>query len=231
MAMIKHPNRPNANNLLDEEALIEEARERARRRRHLRFRMVVVLFAVACLVVIGIVHYTSSSTTTRASQSDASAKALTCPNARVKLLGVTGLPGASGHDGLLVHASLTSSPACTMSGYPIVGAQLSSRSTAMASDARSAYLGGGMTTNAPLPRLQITSRSRLVSFTIDMNGGGGIPSTCPSINAIQITLPGSRETLTASSMYAADFGLIRGLGVYCNNLQVTPLVKGSTGKG
>jgi hypothetical protein len=148
----------------------------------------------------------------------------------VELLGVTGMPGGLGHGGLLVRASVSSSATCTMSGYPVVGAQLTSHSTAMASDVRNAYLGGGMTTNAPLPRLSVTSRPHIVSFTVDMSGGGGgIPSTCPQINSIQITLPGSRDVLTARSMYQANVGVSRGMGDYCGHLQVTPLVKGSSG--
>ncbi len=231
--MIKHPNQPTTStkDLFDEEALIEEARERARRRRHLRFRMVAVLFAVACLIVIGIVHYTSSPTRTSGGYSETSAKALTCPSAREKLLGVTGMPGGSGHGGLLVRASVSSSVACTMGGYPIVGAQLTSHATAMASDVRNAYLAGGiLNLNTPLPRLSITSHPRVVSFTIQMEEGGGIPSSCPWINAIQIALPGSRETLTARSMYQANVGVSRGMGTDCGHLQVTPLVNGSSGR-
>ncbi len=228
--MIKHLNRPTANDLLDEEALIEEARERARRRRHLRFRTAIAVFAVACLVVIGIVRH--ALTTTSAGQPDASAKALTCPSASVKLLGVSAIPGGLGHSGVLVRASVTSSLTCTMSGYPIIGAQLTSHSTAMARDVRNGYMPGGLlNANTPIPRLPITSRPRVVSFTIQMEGGGGIPSTCPSINAIQITLPGSRKTLTARSMSEGHIGNIQGFGTYCSGLQVTPLVKGSSGKG
>ena len=211
------------------ELLIKEAREKTRRRR-LRWTSLFTLLIAACLIGIGIVHYTSSPTRTSNGRPDASA-ATTCPSARVKLLGVTGMPGGSGHGGLLVRASASSSAACVMSGYPIVGAQLTSHSTAMASDVRNAYLGGGMTTNAPLPRLSVTSRPRVVSFTVDMNGGGGIPSTCPQINSIQITLPGSRDVLTARSMYQANVGVSRGMGDYCGHLQVTPLVKGSSGRG
>src|ERR1035441_194185 len=166
------------------ELLIKEARERTRRRR-LRWTSLFTLLIAACLIGIGIVHYTSSPTRTSNGRPDASA-ATTCPSARVKLLGVTGMPGGSGHGGLLVRASASSSAACVMSGYPIVGPQLTSHSTAMASDVRNAYLGGGMTTNAPLPRLSVTSRPRVVSFTVDMNGGGGIPSTCPQIKSIKL---------------------------------------------
>jgi hypothetical protein len=229
MAMIKHPNQPTTTkDLLDEEALIEEARERARRRRHLRFRMVVVLFAVACLIAIGIVHYTSSPRKVNNGHSGTSTKALTCPGARVKLLGVSGISGGLGHDGLLVRESVSSSAACTMSGYPIVSEELTSHSTVMASDVRLGYLGGFANANAPLPRLSITSRYRVVSFTIQSAACDG---PRPSTNAIQITLPGSRETLTARSQYESGFGVIRGFGIYCGHLFVTPLVKGSSGNG
>jgi hypothetical protein len=98
----------------------------------------------------------------------------------------------------------------------------------MASDVRNAYLGGGMHTNTPLPRLSITSRPRVVSYTVDREEGGGIPSTCLSINSIQIELPGSRETLTARSMSQAPGGVTR-MGTDCGHLQVTPLAKGSSG--
>jgi hypothetical protein len=159
--------------------------------------------------------------------SNTSAKALTCPSARVKLLGVSAISGGLGHAGLIVKTSVSSSSACTMSGYPIVGEELTSHSTVMASDVRLGYLGG-WATSAPLPRLSITARSRVVSFTIQSAGCNG---PRPSTNAIQITLPGSRETLTARSFYEAGVGVIRGFGIYCGHLFVTPLVKGSSGSG
>ena len=208
------------------ELLIKEAREKARRRR-LRWTSLFTLLAAACLIAVGIVHYTSSPRRTSSGRPDASAKALTCPSARVKLLRVLAIPGGLGHAGLLVRASVTSSSACTMSGYPIVGEELTSHSTVMASEMRLGYLGG-WATGAPLPRLSITSRSRVVSFTIQSAGCNG---PRPSTNAIQITLPGSPETLTARSFYEGGVGVIRGFGIYCGHLFVTPLVKGSSGNG
>ena len=209
------------------ELLIKEAREKARRRRRLRWTSLFTLLIAACLVGIGIVHYTSSPPRTSSGNSDTSAKALTCPSARVKLLRVLAISGGLGHAGLLVRASVASSLACTMSGYPIVGEELTSRSTAMASEMRLGYLGG-WATGAPLPRLSITSRPRVVSFTIQSAGCNG---PRPSTNAIQITLPGSRATLTARSFYEGGVGVIRGFGIYCGHLFVTPLVKGSSGNG
>jgi hypothetical protein len=147
----------------------------------------------------------------------------------VKLLGVTGLNGAAVDAGILVRASVMSPVACTMSGYPIVGAVLTSHSTAMASDVRNAYLGGGMTTNAPLPRLSITSNPRVVSFTIQFVTGNG--PTCPRVNAIKVTLPGSREVLTTRPIFNAGGLALPMKFIYCGHLQVTPLVKGSSGKG
>jgi hypothetical protein len=208
------------------ELLIKEAREKTRRRR-LRWTTLFTLLIAACLIAIGIVHYTSSPTRTSGGHSNTSAKALTCPSARVKLLGVSAISGGLGHAGLIVQASVSSSSACTMSGYPIVGEELTSHSTVMASDVRLGYLGG-WATSAPLPRLSITSRSRVVSFTIQSAGCNG---PRPSTSAIQITLPGSRETLTARSFYEAGIGVIRGFGIYCGHLFVTPLVKGSSGSG
>ena len=226
--VIKHSYR-SPTDLLDEEALIKEAHERARRRRHLRFR-IAFFFATACLIALGIVRYTSSPSRTSGGGNDTSANALTCPSARVRLLGVTAMAGGLGHGGVLVRETVTSSPPCTMSGYPIVDAQLTNHSTAMARDVRNAYLGGGMTTVAPLPRLSITSRPRVVSFTIDMEAGGGIPTTCPSINSVKITLPSSQKTVTAKTMHEPPFGVFRGMGTYCSDLQVTPLVQGSSGR-
>jgi hypothetical protein len=97
----------------------------------------------------------------------------------------------------------------------------------MASDVRLGYLGGFANERAPLPRLFITSHSRAVSFTIQMAGC----NAQPSINAIRITLPGSLIALTARSMYEQGIGDVRGFGIYCGHLFVTPLVRGSTGSG
>lgn len=173
------------------ELLIKEARAKTRRRR-LRWTSLFTFLIAAFLIAIGVVHYTSSPTRTSNGRPDASA-ALTCPSARVKLLGASAISGGLGHAGLIVRASVSSSVACTMSGYPIVGEELTSHSTVMASDVRLGYLGG-WATGASLPRLSITSRSRVVSFTIQSAACDG---PRPSTNAIQITLPGSRETLTA----------------------------------
>lgn len=229
MTIIRQQTHDSVNDFLDEEALIEEARERARRRRLLRFRIAITLAAAAGLIVVGVVRYISSPTRTSSGRPDVSALALTCPSARVKLLGVTAAEGAAVSAGLLVRASVSSSAACTMSGYPIFGAELDSHSTAMAADIRFGYLPGGLTTaKGPLPRLSITSRPRVVSFTMQYFGGNG--HTCPWINAIQFTLPGSREVLTARTMYEGGVGVTKIWGIYCGHLDVTPLVNGSSGK-
>ena len=98
----------------------------------------------------------------------------------------------------------------------------------MASDVRDTYLGGGMRTAAPLPRLSLTSLPRVVSFTIQFVGGNG--PVCPRVNTIQITLPGSREILTARLIFEAGGLALPMQYIYCGNLQVTPLVNGSSGK-
>jgi hypothetical protein len=208
------------------ELLIKEARDKSRRR-HLRWASMFSVPVAACLIAIGVVHYISSPTRTNSGRPDSSSRVLTCPNALVKLLGVSAISGGLGHAGLLVRASVTSSTACTMSGYPIVGVELTDRPTAMASDMRLGYLGGFANASAPLPRLSITSRSRAVSFTIQMAGCNARPPA----NAIRITLPGSLGVLTARSMYEPGIGVIRGFGVYCGHLFVTPLVKGTSGNG
>ena len=208
------------------ELLIKEARDNARRR-HTRRASTFSVLVAACLIAIGIVHYAFSPTKSNNGRSDSSSRALTCPNALVKLIGVSAIPGGLGHAGLLVRASVTSSTACTMSGYPIVGVELSNRPTAMASDMRLGYLGGFANASAPLPRISITSRSRSVSFTIQMAGCNARPPA----NAISIALPGSRGSVKARSMYEPGIGVIRGFGVYCGHLFVTPLVKGSNGNG
>jgi hypothetical protein len=207
------------------ELLIKEARTASRRRR-LGWFAVFVVIAIAASLVVGLIVGISKPAAQLGSP-NSSSRVLTCPSALVKLLGVSAISGGLGHAGLLVRASVTSSTACTMSGYPIIGVELTDRPTAMASDMRLGYLGGFANESAPLPRLSITSHSRAVSFTIQMAGCNARPPA----NAIRITLPGSRETLTARSMYEPRIGLIRGFGVYCGHLFVTPLVKGSSGNG
>jgi len=218
---------PSTNDLLDEEALIKEARLHSRRRRRRRGVLIVTLVAAACLIVVGVDRFTSETTSSGRNDASAASAAITCPSARVKLLGVTGLNGAAVYNGVLVRASVSSSATCSMSGYPTVGAQLTSHSTAMATDVRDTYLGGGMRTAASLLRLLITSRPRVVSFTIQFVVGNG--PTCPRVNTIQITLPGSRETLTARPIFRAGGLALPMSYIYCGNLQVTPLVNGSNG--
>ena len=228
MATIEDGAQVTIRDLLDEEALIEEARERARGRRHRRVRIAVILVASACAAVFGIVHRSASPTRTSGDRPSASATVLTCPDARVKLLGVSALNGAAVYSGVLVRASVVSSPACTMSGYPIVGADLTSHATAVASMVRATYLGGGLSTAARLPRLSMTSRARVVSFTLEFVTGNG--PTCPRVNSITITLPGTREVLTTRPIFNAGGLALPMKFIYCGDLQVTPLVDGASGR-
>lgn len=194
----------------------------ARRRRHFLFPIVVVLIPItltACAV-----QYPQAVTA-----SPSPTMALICQSAHAKLLDVTAIPGGMGHAGVVVRASVTSPSACTMSGYSIVGLELSNHSTAMAGNVRMGYLGGFENANVPLPQISVTSGSQIVSFTIQWSGFSD--GNCPAIKALQITLPGSRGLLTARSVHEAPFGLIPGFGIYCENLQVTPVVKGSSGSG
>jgi len=207
------------------ELLIKEARDETRRRR-LRWASVLSVLVTACIIAVGVVYYTTSPIRTSSGRPDSTSSAPTCTGALVKLLGVTAIPGGLGHAGLLVRASVTSASACTMSGYPIVGEELTNRSTAEAGDRRLGYLGGFAKANAPLPRLSITSRSRAVSFTIQMPGCEG---PRPTTKAIRIALPDSTGALTARSMYEGGIGVIKGFGIYCGKPVVTPLVRGSTG--
>lgn len=199
-----------------------EAREPALRRRHFLFSVFVVLIPItltACAV-----QYPQG-----VSASPSPTMAPICQSARVKLLDVTGISGGMGHGGDVVRASVTSPFMCMMSGYSIVGLELSNHSTATASNVRQGYLGGFENATAPLPQISVTSDSQIVSFTIQWAIGNG--PICPAMKAFQITLPGSRDLLTAQSVYNPPFGLTQGLGIYCGNLQVTPLIKGSSGSG
>jgi hypothetical protein len=222
----------NQNELLDEETLIEEARLLSQHRHRRRGLLVITLVAVTGLIVVGAVRFFSATST--AGRSDRSASTLaasTCSNARVRLLGVTSIPGAAVSAGILVRASVSSSVACSIGGYPTLQAQLSSRSTVVSGDQRSGIFGGlplSSKSNSTLPRIPITSRSREVSFTIAYFSGNGPP--CPRINSVQMTLPGSQLSMTARSMRAGGMVGPQILGSYCGNLDVTPLVNGSSGK-
>jgi hypothetical protein len=218
---------PTPNDLLDEAALIKEARARARRKRVVRSWVATSIAALIGIIAIGTVQNTSPSKNAGVDRRDASATAIECQDARAKLLEVEGLAGGLGNGGVLVRSSVSSARACVMLGYPIVHAKLTSHSSAAASDVRSAYIPGGMTTDAPLPRLSITSRPQVVSFTIQWAIGNG--PTCPSVNAIQFTLPGSRAVLTSRSIFQPGFGETKFMGIYCGHLLVTPVVKGSSG--
>ena len=220
---------PSTNDLLDEEALIKEARVLSRRRHRRRGVLVITLAAVACLIVVGVGRF--SSTTTSSSNNDAAA-AVTCPSAHVKLLGVTSIPGAAVTAGILVRASVSSSVSCAMGGYPTVDARLTNLSTAVAHDERTGIFGGlpySSKANATSPRILITSHSRVVSFTVAFFSGNG--PTCPRINSVQMTLPGSRLNVTARTMREGGRSGSQPLGIYCGYLSVTPLVKGLSGRG
>ncbi len=74
----------------------------------------------------------------------------------------------------------------------------------------------------------MTPNPRVVSFTVQFVTGSG--TTCPRINAIKITLPGTREALTTRPIFNAGGLALPMKFIYCGDLQVTPLVKGSSGK-
>jgi hypothetical protein len=206
------------------EFLIKEAREAARRRR-MRVASMIAVLIVGCLIALAVAPLTSSPTKARGGRPDSTPSVLTCPRALVTLLGVSSISGGLGHSGLLVRAMVRSSPGCTMSGYPLVGDELAGGSAAMATNRRLGYLGGFANEHAPLPQISVTSQPREVSFTIQMAGC----NARPWVNVIQITLPGSRRALRARSMYEAGIGVVRGFGIYCGHLFVTPLVNGSSG--
>ncbi len=173
---------PSTNDLLDEEALIKEARALSRRRRRRRGLIVITLVVAACLIVVGV--YRFSSATASSGHNDAAAS-VTCLSARVKLLGVTSIPGAAVTAGILVRASVSSSVSCAMGGYPTVDARLTNLSTAVAHDERTGIFGGlpySSKANATTPRIPITSHSRVVSFTVAFLSGNG--PTCPRINSV-----------------------------------------------
>jgi hypothetical protein len=230
--MTTKPLPPNTNDPLDEEGSRQEERAVSSRRRRRRGLLVSPLVAVTCLTVVGVIRLAptaaASGTTDRSSSAMA---ATTCSSARVRLLGVTSIPGAAVTAGVLVRASISSSVACSMSGYPTLLAQLSNRSTAVAGDQRSGIFGGlppSSKANSTLPRISITSHSRVVSFTMAFFSGNG--PTCPRINAVRLTLPGSRRTLSARTMREGGVVGRLPLGSFCGNLDVTPLVNGSSGK-
>jgi hypothetical protein len=207
------------------ELVVTETHDETRSRR-VRWASVIMVLVAACLLAIGVVHYSSAPTRTSGGRPGSTSSTPACTGAIVKLLGVSPIPGGLGHAGLLVRTSVTSSSTCTMSGYPIVGEELTNHSTSMASDMRLGYLGGFAKAKGPLPQLSITTRSRGVSFTIQMPGCNG---PRPMVKAIRFTLPGSRGALTARSMREGGIGVINNFGIYCGKPFVTPLVKGSSG--
>jgi hypothetical protein len=201
--------------LLDEKSLVNATRAFSPPKRR-RGVLVIAIISVVILIVIVVVRHPAPTSS-----------APTCPSARVKLLTVTSIPGGLGHAGVVVRSSVSSRERCTISGYATVDVGLSSHSSATAIDVRDAYLGGVATkVNASLPRLTVTSRPRVASFTIQWADGNG--PTCPTVVAIRYSLPDLKGVQTARSMNDG-LGTTRFMGIYCHYLSVTPLVWGSTG--
>jgi hypothetical protein len=221
---------PSTYDLLDEEALIKEARVLSRSRRRRRGLLVITLVAAACLIVVGVDRFAPATASSGHNDASGSAVAITCPNALVKLLGVTSIPGAAVTAGILVRASVSTSVACAMSGYPTVQARLTNLSTAVAGDERTGIFGGlpvSPKSNSAFPRIPITSHPRVVSFTVEFISGNG-PS-CPRIDSVQLSLPGSPLNISTRTMREGGRVGSQPLGIYCGYLYVTPLVKGSSG--
>ena len=210
--------------LRDGVALIEEARPRPGRRR--RVGVGVALVVVASLAVSGL--GSPPTVAPRVLLADRVATPPACARARVALVAVTPMSGAAVYDGLVARVAVSPPTACTMSGYPTLRGELSSRATVTAGRVRATYLGGGLVHAASLPRLAITPHSRELSFTVQFVTGNG--PTCPRLDAVEFTLPGSRAVLVARTIYGAGRDAEPAPLIDCGHLVVTPLVPGSSGR-
>ncbi len=229
---ILHAPDHHAESRTTEELLIKEARRRTRRRRGISALAIFAVAAGTLLVTSGGRGHGSPSATSPASASSrgATPAAPPCQAPRIHLLSVISEAGGLGHAGVLVRLAVSSSSTCSISGYPTVQGILNGHSTAIASNVRDAYLPGGIhSRSAPLPKIAVTSHPRAVSFTLqwaDIGGG----ATCPLLDSIAVTLPGSRHAVTATSMREGGVGVVPNLGSDCGHLAATPLVKGGTGR-
>ncbi len=196
-----------------------------RARSRVRARVALTFLVVAGLCVVGVVVVTSVAR--RSGAGSRGASPLACPFARATPAVLVTIPAGLGHGGFVLRTAVSSPTPCTMSGYPALAVDLSNHVTVRARDMRLGYLGG-YSGRGRLARLAITPRARIVSFTIQEAACDG---PRPTQTVVRITLPGSPVTLVARSFDEAPFGTIRGFGMFCGDLRVTPLVAGASGSG
>ena len=223
------PQDPSYRSLYDEEALIEEAHGRSRRRR----RRVGAISVSAVLVVglIGIGAYRLVSAPAGASGSGATPSPLAaCSQVHVTYLGADAFPGAAVSAGVLVKASVSSVTSCFLRGYATMSALFRGGSSATASPVRSGIFGGAPSkrTGAPLPSLDLSHHPTIVSFTVEWVTGNG--NRCPRIDALRFTMPGSHHAQVVHSFFNGGADNTRFFGISCGHLSATPLVAGSTGR-
>ena len=133
--------------------------------------------------------------------------------------GVAGL----GHWGLPIVFRNVGDSVCALKGYPkVVGLDPRGGSTATASEVPKGYLGGLLSSRAPLPRVTLR-RGELASALLE--GVSGVGSTCQGIagdaGSIRVTPPGDQVSLVVEG----SPGFIES----CSPIEIHPIVPGPTG--
>ncbi|MBW4079003.1 MAG: DUF4232 domain-containing protein [Acidobacteria bacterium] len=201
------------------EVLIEEARQKTRRRRA-RFAFVALM---ALGIVVGLITWNNvGRTAPRASGvttlSAVSTGAVRCNVAHLRVTSL-GAPGGSMHDGVIVRVHNVGANACTLSGYATVqGINRWNERVLTGTPTRTSYLGG-WNSSKPLPTVTLRAKIGIASFLVTGVDAAITNPSCPNFKVLRVTIPPS----TAVFALPTYFNACRG------GFQVHPFVPGVTG--
>ena len=217
-----------------EQMLIEEARQRQRRRRVRVGRTLMAIFIVMLLVIVGTSRWGTAPRGGAGPTSPSSLIASTAlqPCTPAALAVTVSSSGGGGHIAYWLEFRNVSARDCSLTGYPVVTAPLvwangkGLSTNARIVDQMIGYSGGiyGLTKRLTgyerhLPVVALKSHGGVASLVVEY--GDLIRSSCPSFTKVKLTLPHASPT-TAWSLPM--------FGTHCTRvLLVHPIVPGVTG--
>ena len=202
------------------EVLIEEARQKTRRRRTRNIFIALMILGV----IVTLVTFNSSGRTVPRSLNVKTVIAVSagglprCNSSQLRASSAEA-PGGSMHDGVIVRIRNAGTNSCSLSGYPsVTGINRWNGQLLQGSTTRNSYLGGWDSSN-PLPTVALHGKTGVASFLLTGVDAAIDNPSCPSLQALRVTIaPGVRVFNLPTSFNACRGGF-----------QIHPFVPGVTG--
>jgi hypothetical protein len=201
------------------EVLIEEARQKTRRRRtRYAFIALMILGVVVALVASDNFGRTVSRSLNVKIVSAVSPGLPRCNSSHLRVSSI-GAPGGSMHDGVIVRIRNAGMDSCSLSGYPpVMGINHWNGRVLKGSTTRNSYLGG-WDSSKPLPTVALRRKTGVASFLVTGVDAAIDNPSCPNLTTLRVTIPPS----------ATVFKLSTSLNACRGGFQVHPFVPGATG--